>query len=198
MARGNHALVECWCVYVQPSKRMDPRAPARQTTYSINNKEMAYCNRFASPASPGKGTGSQDSVIWCLGSCPGGSLGCPLWLLGCLRGLPGCPWGVLGCHLGWLWGSWGGSSGVLGICGGCLGGPWEAPGSPWGSLGCPMGVHGGSLGPPRCEIFDTPRAKQVSGRTLGPFRISSVGHQSGIRRASSGKVKVPGEGYRER
>ena len=52
---GNHPLVECWCVYVQPSKRVDPRAPARQTTYSINNKEMAYCNRFASPASPKKG-----------------------------------------------------------------------------------------------------------------------------------------------
>ena len=48
----NHALVECWCVYVQPSKKVDPRAAARATSYSINNKEMVHCNRFASPASP--------------------------------------------------------------------------------------------------------------------------------------------------
>ena len=41
MAR-NHALVECWCVYVQPTKKEDPRAAARVTSYSINNREMAY------------------------------------------------------------------------------------------------------------------------------------------------------------
>ena len=51
----NHALVECWCVYVQPSKKVDPRVAARATYYSINNKEMVHCNRFASPASPKKG-----------------------------------------------------------------------------------------------------------------------------------------------
>ena len=39
---GSHALVECWCVYMQPTKKEDPRAAARATSYSINNREMAY------------------------------------------------------------------------------------------------------------------------------------------------------------
>ena len=39
---GSHTLVECWCVYVQPTKKEDPRAAARATSYSINNREMAY------------------------------------------------------------------------------------------------------------------------------------------------------------
>ena len=39
---GSHALVECWCVHVQPTKKEDPRAAARATSYSINNREMAY------------------------------------------------------------------------------------------------------------------------------------------------------------
>ena len=39
---GSHALVECWCVYVQPTKKEDPRTAARATSYSINNREMAY------------------------------------------------------------------------------------------------------------------------------------------------------------
>ena len=39
---GSHALVECWCVYVQPTKKEDPRAAARASSYTINNKEMAY------------------------------------------------------------------------------------------------------------------------------------------------------------
>ena len=42
MAGGSHALVECWCVYVQPTKKEDPRAAARARSYSINNREMAY------------------------------------------------------------------------------------------------------------------------------------------------------------
>ena len=51
-AGGNHELVECWCVYLQPSKKQDARSAAGASSYSINNREMVYCNRFASPASP--------------------------------------------------------------------------------------------------------------------------------------------------
>ena len=54
-AGGNHELVECWCVYLQPGKKQDARSAAGASSYSINNREMVHCNRFASPASPKKG-----------------------------------------------------------------------------------------------------------------------------------------------
>ena len=38
----SHSLVECWCVYVQPTKKQDPRAPARAGSYTCNNKEILY------------------------------------------------------------------------------------------------------------------------------------------------------------
>ena len=39
---GSHQLVECWCVYKQPTKQEDPRAAARVSSYTINNREVAY------------------------------------------------------------------------------------------------------------------------------------------------------------
>jgi len=42
LATGSHLLVECWCVYVQPKKKQDPRAAFRSSGYTINNKETAY------------------------------------------------------------------------------------------------------------------------------------------------------------
>ena len=42
LAGGSHALVECWCVYAHPTKKQDPRADAGASSYTINNKEMAY------------------------------------------------------------------------------------------------------------------------------------------------------------
>ena len=38
----SHSLVECWCVYVQPTKKQDPRAPARAGSYTCNNKEIMF------------------------------------------------------------------------------------------------------------------------------------------------------------
>ncbi|CAK0819347.1 unnamed protein product [Prorocentrum cordatum] len=43
-ASGAHALTECWCVYVQPTKQEDPRVPGRVTSFACNNKEVAICS----------------------------------------------------------------------------------------------------------------------------------------------------------
>ena len=47
---ASHTLVECWCVYVQPAGKDDPRAARRAEGYSSNNKEMAF---FSLPAVKG-------------------------------------------------------------------------------------------------------------------------------------------------
>ena len=38
----SHQLVECWCVYVPPTRTQDPRAAARSPSYTSNTKEVAY------------------------------------------------------------------------------------------------------------------------------------------------------------
>lgn len=43
-ASGAHAVTECWCVYVQPTKKHDPRVPGRVTCFACNNKEVAICS----------------------------------------------------------------------------------------------------------------------------------------------------------
>ncbi|CAK0878358.1 unnamed protein product [Prorocentrum cordatum] len=43
-ASGAHAVTECWCVHVQPSKEQDPRVPGRMTSFACNNKEVAICS----------------------------------------------------------------------------------------------------------------------------------------------------------
>ena len=111
---------------------------------------------------------------------PGVSLEIPGVSLGVVRGdpwdVPGCPWGVPG-------GSWG-----------AMRGPWVSLVNPGVSLGDLRGSQGG----PRGEKLGTPRMKHVSWIAVDPFKTSSTGHQSGIRRASGGKDKVRGEGLRER
>ena len=39
---GQHALAEIWCVYAQPSKMQDPRAVARSSAYTDNNRETGF------------------------------------------------------------------------------------------------------------------------------------------------------------
>ena len=38
----SHQLVECWCVYVPPTRTQDPRAAARSPSYTSNTREVAY------------------------------------------------------------------------------------------------------------------------------------------------------------
>ncbi len=47
VASGAHTLVECWCVYSQPSRQEDPRAVARAHSHTLNNKETVF---FSLPA----------------------------------------------------------------------------------------------------------------------------------------------------
>ena len=47
-ANGAHVVTECWCVFLVPSKKEDPRVPGRQTSFVSNNKEViisAFQNR---------------------------------------------------------------------------------------------------------------------------------------------------------
>ena len=39
---GAHSLVGIWCVYAKPSKKQDPRAAARSSAYTENNREMLF------------------------------------------------------------------------------------------------------------------------------------------------------------
>ena len=42
LATANHTLIDYWCVYVDLRKKDDPRAAARETSFSSNNREMVY------------------------------------------------------------------------------------------------------------------------------------------------------------
>ena len=43
-ASGVHAVTKRWCVYVVPSKTEDPRVLGRQTSFLVNDKEVAICS----------------------------------------------------------------------------------------------------------------------------------------------------------
>ncbi len=43
-ASGAHSVAEFWYVYVVPTKAQDPRVPGRQTSFAVNNKEIAMCS----------------------------------------------------------------------------------------------------------------------------------------------------------
>ena len=42
-ASGGHFVTEFWTVFLAPSKKEDPRVPARQTSFASNNKEAIIC-----------------------------------------------------------------------------------------------------------------------------------------------------------
>ena len=42
-ASGAHFVTECWCVYLVPTRKDDPRVPGRVTSFVTNNKEVMMC-----------------------------------------------------------------------------------------------------------------------------------------------------------